>query len=286
MEDIFWGLPLVLFAGHLGFSGKGLVRVGGLQYFLHKLYAMSEPLILRVVDFILSKRIMTETFLGKKLLRGIALVSRYLPHGIVITTEAAQRVVDLIEATEGPRGGRLAVGPCVCQAALNRWQEPVCKDMVLVYGADIYTHLNMGYRTITAKEAGQMLRRFHKDGLVHELDFCMQSGKWTFVICNCEKQICVLTRVYLLTGEFLYPGPEIVRYNPDACVGPAQCGRCLERCLFGANLLKDGKIFVDYGKCMGCGLCVSSCAGGARSMVPRAAYAHEHQISSKLLLGN
>ncbi len=76
------GLPLALLAGHLGFSEKGIVRVGSLQYFLHKLYAVSEPLILRVTDFILSKRIMIETFLGKKLLRGTALMSRYLPHGI------------------------------------------------------------------------------------------------------------------------------------------------------------------------------------------------------------
>ncbi len=161
------------------------------------------------------------------------------------------------------------MGRCVCQSALNRWEEPVCKDMVLLYGADIYIHLNKGYRLITAEEARQMLRRFHEDGLVHELDFCMQSGKWIFVICNCEKQICVSTRVYLLTGEFLHAGPEIVCYDPEQCVGAEQWGRCLERCIFDGNILKDRKILVDYGKCMGCGLCVSSCAGGAREMVPR-----------------
>ncbi|MEA3221903.1 MAG: hypothetical protein U9P49_01885 [Thermodesulfobacteriota bacterium] len=277
---------LIFFAGHVGLSGKGIAKVGWIQYLLHKGYAILEPTILRVVDYILSIKLMTETTTGRRILRLIALLSWLFPHGIVVTTEAAERVVDFITKTEVPNGARLAVGPCVCQKALHRWEEPSCKDMVVLYGAEIYTHLKLGYRLIPADEAKKMLRAFNEAGLVHELDFCMQSGRWTFVICNCESKICVLTRVFLLTREFLYPGPEIVSHDPKLCIGVEKCGHCIERCIFDANIIAGDKVDVDLKKCMGCGLCVSTCSGKARSMVRRKDYSRQDTIPEELLLGD
>ena len=61
--------------------------------------------------------------------------------------------------------------------------------------------LNLGYRIINADEAVAILERCRDAGLVHSLDFCMQSGRWHFVICNCDRDICVLVRVFLDHGE-------------------------------------------------------------------------------------
>ncbi|MBW2595987.1 MAG: 4Fe-4S binding protein [Deltaproteobacteria bacterium] len=275
-----------IFSEHAGFSGKKLRGVGPIQYAVHWLYGVFEPVILRIVDYVLSIRFLTKTVMGRKILYVIASISWFFPHGVVVTTAAAERMVDFVERTEGPKGARIAVGPCVCQMALNRWQEPSKKDMVLLYGADIYYHLNMGYELISAEKAKGLLREFDAAGLVHAVEFCLRSGKWIFVICNCDDKICAPTRIFLHTGKMLFPGPEIVNHDRKLCIGREKCGKCLERCIIGVNFVgDDGKVAVDYDKCMGCGLCVNTCPGKARTMVKRENYRHGHQVPADLLLG-
>jgi ferredoxin len=274
-----------IFSEHAGLSGTELRRVGPIQYVIHWLYGVSEPVILRIVNYILSIRFLTETVIGKKILYAIAAVSWFFPHGIVLTTGAAEKMVDFIERSEGPKGARIAVGPCVCQVALNRQQEPRMKDMVLLYGADIYYHLNMGYELISAERAKEILRECDAAGLVHAVEFCMNSGKWVFVICNCDDKICVPTRVFLHTGKMLFPGPEIVTHERDRCIGAEKCGKCMERCIASANSPGgDGKVVVDSEKCIGCGLCVGTCRGRARTMATRDDYRHDHQVPAERLL--
>jgi len=177
----------------------------------------------------------------------------------------------------------LAVGPCVCQMSLDRWCEPCEKDMVILYGADIYLDHYRDYREIDAEEGKRLLQKFRQSGLVHIVDFCMSSGKWTFVVCNCEPEICLLTRAFLATGEFILPGPEVVVQNSDLCIGVDSCGVCIERCIFGANIVACGKAVVQPDKCLGCGLCVCSCPASARVMALRKDYEHWGKISAKIL---
>jgi ferredoxin len=287
------GLMAIFSAGHIfsEHSGlnpkkKNLKKVGAIHYAAHWLYGASEPTILRLVDWALSIKILTHTKIGKLILKVIVLSSWYFPYGIIVTTKAAENWIDFISKTESPKGARIAVGPCVCQKALNRWKEPVKKDITILYGADIYYHLNMGYELISAEQAKEILRDCHKAGLVHGIEFCFQSGKWNFVICNCDTEICAPTRVYLLTGKFHYKGPEIVEHDPAKCIGKAKCGQCLQRCIYSANHAAVDKIFFNAEKCLGCGLCVTTCRGYARDMVIRKDYRHDHQIPAEILLGS
>ncbi len=281
--SLLYCLPFLM--GHVGLSGRGLIKIGHLQYILHKLYAILEPTILKIVDFILSIKLLTDTTTGRMILQGIARASWLFPHGIVVTTESAGKLLEFITKDKSSNRAQIAIGPCVCQRGLNRWKEPSCKDIVILYGADIYTHLKLGYKVITLDEAKKFLRDFSTAGLIHEVDFCMQSGKWTFVICNCDKEICVPTRVHLLAGHLLYPGPEIVNQMPELCIGVDKCGHCTERCLFGAFIIKNNKVAVDYKKCMGCGLCVQSCTAKTRTMKLRNDYRYQNKISTKIFLG-
>ncbi len=211
----------------------------------------------------------------------------YIPHGLIVTTEAAGRMIDFVVENEGPRGARLAVGPCVCQRALGKWQEPIKKDIVILYGADIYTHLDLGYEIIDADQAKAIIQKCADAGLTHSIDYCFQSGKWTFVICNCDTEICVPARVYLQTGEFFYPGPELAVHNVDKCQGKKACGKCLTRCQWGAvKEGSDGTIAFDKEKCLGCGICVSTCKGKAQTMIPRPNWQHENVITSRILLSD
>ncbi|MBP7735888.1 MAG: hypothetical protein KA369_07940 [Spirochaetes bacterium] len=276
---------LTIFIAHVRLLEKSLDRVGPIQFFMHKLYAVIEPVILRITDYLITKKRITESVPGMALLRFIATASHYLPHGVVITTKAAERFMDYIETVEGPAGARIAVGPCVCQRSLNRWNEPSCKDIVILYGAEIYRHLNLGYRVITAAEAKNIVRQCRDAGLVHSIDFCMQTGKWAFVLCNCDSKICVLTRTFILTGKFIYAGPEIVALKADKCLGEKKCGHCIRVCMFGVNSSTGTKPSVAFDRCLGCGQCSRVCKGKARSMSPRFDYGHERVVPAEILLG-
>jgi NAD-dependent dihydropyrimidine dehydrogenase PreA subunit len=271
--------------GHVAFSRDKPVRVGGLHYFFHWLYGMYEPQILRLVDWIMRRKFISGNPPGREVMKILAMTGHYLPHGIVATTRAVSNLVRHIETLPGGDDGpRLAVGPCVCQMALDRWKEPSCKDIVVLYGADIYLHLERGYRIIDAKEAVRILEECRDAGLVHSLDFCMQSGKWHFVICNCDAEICVLARAYLMTGRMMYAGPQIVKQERPRCLGAASCGKCVDACMFGANYERGGSVFVDAEKCMGCGQCVRACTHKARTMRARPDYRHDAIIPSEILL--
>jgi NAD-dependent dihydropyrimidine dehydrogenase PreA subunit len=275
---------------HLGFNpeNQSVEKIGFGHYIIHWLYAHIETkFILKFVDYLLSRQWLTSTPWGKRAMVFIAKASHDLPHGIIITTDAAERAVDYLQSQVGDtQKACFALGPCLCQLATCKWEAPLLKDIQFLYAKDIFLRLKLGYRIIPADEVKQLLRRFHELGYVHALEMCRQSGKWLFCICNCEPRICAPTRVYLHTGEMLWKGPEICQSSPDACVGAASCGKCLERCIFNANRVNAGKVVVNPEKCMGCGLCVSTCPGKARQMITRHDYPHNHIVPAEILLSH
>ena len=64
-----------------------------------------------------------------------------------------------------------------------------------------------------------------------------------------------------------------------------KCGKCIDRCIFDANVETDGRGVVNAKKCMGCGLCVSTCPIQARIIAVRDDYEHDHQVPAEILLG-
>ena len=120
-----------MLAGHLAFGKEKLIPVGRIHYVAHWLYGKYEPLILRLVDRVLRRPFVTGTAIGRSLMTLLATLSHLLPHGIVVPTSSAVHLVRHLETLPGDRHSpRLAVGPCVCQMSLDRWQEPSCKDFV------------------------------------------------------------------------------------------------------------------------------------------------------------
>ena len=49
----------------------------------------------------------------------------------------------------------------------------------------------------------------------------------------------------------------------------SNCGKCSQRCYFGARIMKDGKLRYNPDLCYGCGLCVTSCINSVISLKKR-----------------
>lgn len=256
------------------------------HYIQQWIYGAVEPYILRGTDFMYNDPVRTKYF-NKLPLPG------FLPREVVVSTEAVCRFIDFIYSEEQQSGcPRMAVTKCVCQTATDTYAEPVWKDMALLYTANLYTtvkHTAIGepYHIIpTAEEAKKMIYEFADEGLVHTIMYCHSNGRWTFVVCNCDDTICVPMKAYLLgRRDQVLAGPEIVSLDTAKCTGCADCGKCIARCIFSANSVgPDGKAAVDLSACLGCGLCTRTCPTGARTMVPRADYAHEDTLTTRILL--
>ncbi|MCF0137353.1 MAG: 4Fe-4S binding protein [Oscillospiraceae bacterium] len=250
-------------------------------------YGFCEPAILRGTDFMLKTPKRAESF-------NRMATPKMLPREVVVTSEAACRFIDFIysQNTEN-NSARMAVTKCVCQTATKTFREPVMKDMALLYTADMYTSLkHTGIKEPfhiieTAEEAKSMIRYFDECGLVHTVMYCNSSGKWTFVVCNCDDEVCIPMKAYKLgRRDQVLAGPETVSLDREKCLGCSDCGKCIERYIFGCNAVgEDGKSTVDSSKCLGCGLCAVSCPSGARTMIPRDDYEHEDKLTTAILLG-
>ncbi len=250
-------------------------------------YGVTEPLILKYADFMLKNPKTTKMYVNQN-------KPKSFPSSIVISTEAACRFIDFIYSDKGANGtARMAVTKCVCQTALKRPKEPQKKDMALLYLADMYTTMkHTGIKEPfelieTAEKAKNMIKYFDECGLMHCVFYCCGSGKWTFVMCNCDNEVCVPYRSYMAgRSEEMSAGPQIAYLDIGKCKGIENCGKCLERCVLDACYEDENKLSgLKSDKCLGCGLCVTTCPTGARTLIEREDYQHEDVLTTKILLG-
>lgn len=166
-------------------------------------------------------------------------------------------------------GQSFMVMECICkkeQGLLdNRCEKPleVCLAIAPVPG--VFDNNPLGGRVISKEEAYEVLRKSEEAGLVH-LTWNVESGH--FFICNCCGCCCGVLRgindlgILASTVVNSYYYAEI---DPDEC---AACGTCAdERCQ--VNAIEEGEeaYQVIREKCIGCGLCVTTCPSEAIRLV-------------------
>jgi NAD-dependent dihydropyrimidine dehydrogenase PreA subunit len=114
------------------------------------------------------------------------------------------------------------------------------------------------YRSITKKEALEILQRAENAGLVIQPANIQRPG---FVCCCCGDCCGVLT------AAKTFPKPaEVFATNYYAIVDPhicKGCGQCIVQCQMDALALINKKSFVNLDRCIGCGLCVAVCTSSA-----------------------
>jgi electron transport complex protein RnfB len=157
---------------------------------------------------------------------------------------------------------------CICKKERGlldrRCEKPmeVCMGIAPVPG--VFDNTRIG-RSITKDEAYDVIRKAEEAGLVH-LTWNVESGH--FFICNCCGCCCGVLRGI---NELGMPASRVVNsyyyaeIDSDQC---QSCGTCAdERCQVGAIIEREDAYSVIREKCIGCGLCVSTCPSEAIRLV-------------------
>jgi len=155
---------------------------------------------------------------------------------------------------------------CLCRTKVKGCNAP--RDVCIVLDKAARERLEKGTaRRITIDDARAVLDETACHGLVHLTIY--DRGHVPKAICSCCSCCCHDLRAILDLGnpEMVLESDFVARRNEKKC---QDCGKCVERCRFGAFRQEAGKVSFDRKKCFGCGLCVMSCPGKALKLTRRA----------------
>jgi len=172
-----------------------------------------------------------------------------------------EKVSSIIET-----GKSFMVQDCICKKEQGLLDSPcdrpldVCMAIAPIEGVfDKYDH----GRKLSRDEAYDLLQKCEENALVH-LTWNMQNDH--FFICNCCGCCCGVLRsinewgISNAVNSYYY-----AEIDPEAC---AACGTCAdERCQVYAIEEGEDAYRVIKEKCIGCGLCVSTCPSEAIQLI-------------------
>jgi Pyruvate/2-oxoacid:ferredoxin oxidoreductase delta subunit len=185
-----------------------------------------------------------------------------------IEIEADHRVFDLSEVEAILRDSAdIFLNDCGCRSIHKNCNKPL--DTCLAINVDFdYSEKEEGKnsRRVTIEEAVAVLRRSHDAGLVH-MAYIMKGDKKPFLICSCCTCCCHTLGSLLRKGVHTQIlTSKLIAIDDGECI---DCGRCIDRCIFGARSIENGVKRYNKDGCFGCGLCVSSCPVDAITLIDR-----------------
>ena len=154
--------------------------------------------------------------------------------------------------------GHYSVSPCPCR--LSQWIADPGNHCDHLLEACVHTGDQSRWtvkhgmaRELTFDELAAHLEKMNKDGLVHTLN--IQNS-----ICNCCNDCCAISLSERFGPKAFLPSPFIPRVDEQTCNA---CDKCAEQCpttaiaveQFGDSVSVD----IEYDKCIGCGVCITSC---------------------------
>lgn len=174
-----------------------------------------------------------------------------------------EKVSTLIE-----HGQSFLVNDCICKKEQGLLGKPcdrplqVCLAIAPIPG--VFDNVPHG-KVLSRDEAYALLKQTEEEGLVH-LTGNVQNGH--LYICNCCGCCCGVLRAIHDLGM---PAAKVINshyyaeIDPDECVS---CGICAdERCQVGAIEEGEEAYRIIQERCIGCGLCKSTCTGEAIRLV-------------------
>jgi len=204
---------------------------------------------------------------GKQFFQNKPQLMQVLPieHEIQHNQEALpyERVSSIIE-----KGQSFAVNVCICKKEKELLDSPcqkpveVCMAIAPVPGVFEGNH-PWGGRVINKQEAYDILQKAEEAGLVHMTSNVVNDQ---FYICNCCGCCCGVLRSI---NEFGIT--DAVNSHYYAVIDENQCSSCgvcaNERCQVNAIEESDTAYRIIQNKCIGCGLCITTCPSDAIQLI-------------------
>lgn len=179
-----------------------------------------------------------------------------------------ENIVTLIQRARVAR-----LQPCSCKT-LFQTDKIIPRDscMGFSYVEGMEDLSREGYRAdfIPPEAVLDKLKTCEEYGMVHQImTVSRPAGGKGYVLCNCTAEACVPLVLYL---QYAIPmvrgsGLTVKISNLFDCLA---CQKCVKRCIFSAVCLEGDQPVLDEDKCLGCGLCISTCPVKIRSLERRA----------------
>lgn len=157
--------------------------------------------------------------------------------------------------------------PCSCKTLFltdKTIPRDTCMGFSYVEGMEDLTR--EGYRADFIPPAAVLdkLKQCEEYGMVHQImTVSRPTGGKSYVLCNCTAEACVPLVLYLNYGIPMVRGSGLTVKisNLSNCLS---CRKCVKRCIFSAICLEEDRPVLDEDKCLGCGLCISTCPAKIR----------------------
>lgn len=190
--------------------------------------------------------------------------TRVIPVGQSVAQEAQVAPFDDIKKMVD-EAYRLAVVPCTCRLVEGECGLPLDNCIQVNKAADYTMERGTG-RELTKEETYKILEEARDAGLVHVVDNRRSLGH---IICNCCSDCCINWPDPLnYRQKFTAPSRYSAYSDPETCTS---CEDCIDRCHFGAITMEaEGETaLVSEAKCMGCGVCISTCPSESLSLIEK-----------------
>lgn len=173
--------------------------------------------------------------------------------------DSYDNVRNIVKKTEKP----IAVMECVCREGKDLLDEP-CKNSDIRETCLIFEDIASGSidsgsaRKITKEETLSILDRAEDAGFVLQPE---NTQKPNFICCCCGDCCNVLTTVKKFPRPVeYYHSNYFSKVDSEKC---DLCWDCIEKCPMDALAMEDDSPSVNLDRCIGCGVCVSTCKSGA-----------------------
>jgi ferredoxin len=171
-----------------------------------------------------------------------------------------EQVLIVLESAES-----IALQDCVCRTHYKRCDKPLEVCLLLNKAGDKAVDQGKA-RHISLEESTYVLKKANESGLVH-MSLYMPDHE-VFALCSCCTCCCHDLQIIKRSGrnDIMMRSDYVAVTDFDNC---SHCGDCEERCFFDARIIHDAELEFDSEKCVGCGLCVTTCPVEAISMTNR-----------------